>query len=553
MLRRSNSRLSRRSLLQAGGIGLAGAAGAVMVGCGDDDDDAPGGTNASPGTQPQASATPALGGTLRLPVLAEPPHLDPSLSYNATIHRTSALIYNRLVRWNWGPGVNPASTDVVGDLAASWETPNDTTYVFKLNPGIKFQAKAPVNGRALTGDDIKATFERILDPANKSQLAGRFAGEVDSIEVPSPDLVRFNLKQPYAEFMNALAFHFHWILPTELFSGDQLQTNPVGTGPFEFESYQKGDRVSFKRNPTYWKTGKPYLDKVEEALITDAGARTARFAAGQLDYLEVDSETLAAVKRQVDDAQSTEYASWVSRRLQITPNKAPLNDPRFRLAIRHLINQQQLIDVVWRGGKVAANLPWQWGGFGLPEAECNTLLKPNIAEAKKLISASGYDGRAIELSWNQGYGVAYESAAQIVQQQLKLGGIETRIVSYPQAEFLARWRPPWDKNELLVGPLTGNSPDLLYTAYHPKGEYYFQEVTDQKLIDMVVQQRRILNVQERERYVHDIQRYLLNENVIDVPLGLPSSYVVTSPRVQNFGFHQTFGWPFAEEAWLRPG
>ncbi|MGE3596202.1 MAG: ABC transporter substrate-binding protein, partial [Dehalococcoidia bacterium] len=468
----------------------------------------------------------------------------------STIHRAVGLVYNRLLKWNWGPETAPSSTDIVPDLVESFEQPDETTTVFTFRNNVSWQNRPPVNGRAFGASDVKATFDRILSPELKSQLAGRFAGELASLEASDDRTVVTKLTQPYAEFLHSLAFHFYWIVPRELIETDQLKSNPVGTGPFIMERWDKGQKIVFQRNPTYWKQGKPHLDGVEYLLIRDNAATLSSFASGQVDSIsDVDAENLTAIKAQIRGAQVQEFATWVTRRLQVTPTRPPLNDPRVRLAILKMVDQQQVNDLVSRGGSFVGPLPHQWGDYGLPEDQARQLLKVDLAEAKKLLDAAGYDyEQTLEMSWNQGYGKWYESAALILQQQLEKGGVKTRITSYPQAEYLARWRPPFDKNQLTPAPLTGNSPELLYTAYNPRGEYYFQPVDDQRLLDMIERQRRILDTEERAKYVIDIQRYLLTENIIDIPLGLPALAEVVQPKVRNYFFHLTFGAPYLEDA-----
>jgi peptide/nickel transport system substrate-binding protein len=514
-------------------------------------------TGSAKSTPGQATPAPQRGGIIHVPTPQEPPDFDGTTQYTVPIHNNMAQAYNRLLRWNWGPGVEASSTEIKSELASSWEQSDPTTVVLHLVNNAKFHDIAPVSGRTLTSEDVQATFSRIMSPDLHSQLAGKFNGYLDHIETPDPQTAVIKLSKPYAELFNALAFHYTWIIPKELSTGSALKTQMIGTGPFVLDNWKKGERISFKRNPAYWEEGKPAVDGIDRILMSDAGAIVSAFAAGQLDFIDpqatnLDPETIQSLKSKVPGSTTQEDYPWATRRLQITPTRPPLDDPRVRLAILKLVDQQQIIDVVYQKGAFVGSLPWMFGPFGLPEADAKSLLKVDVAGAKQLLSAAAFDfNQELEIAVTPQYGPQYNSTAQLIQQQLQKAGIKTKINTYQYAEYLARWKPPFDKNQLAVAPLTGNSPDLLYTAYNPKGDYYFQLVADQKLINMTEQQRTILDTNQRAQFTKDVQKYLLTENVIDVPLGLPLGTVIKRPNLQSFYYTNTFGAPSVRDAWLR--
>ena len=103
--------------------------------------------------------SPKKGGTLSLK-LWDPPHWDPDLTISYKTHIPYTLTHSRLVKHKAGPSVTPGTFPIEGDLAESWTQPNETTYVFKLRKGVRWQNKPPVNGRELTADDVVYTVER---------------------------------------------------------------------------------------------------------------------------------------------------------------------------------------------------------------------------------------------------------------------------------------------------------------------------------------------------------------------------------------------------------
>jgi len=106
-----------------------------------------------------AGQTPKRGGTLTLRAW-DPPHFDHVLAHAYTTHVVLSFTHSRLLRHRAGPGVRPGAFLIEGDLAESWQQTGDTSYVFKFRKGVRFHAKPPVNGRELTADDVRYTFDR---------------------------------------------------------------------------------------------------------------------------------------------------------------------------------------------------------------------------------------------------------------------------------------------------------------------------------------------------------------------------------------------------------
>ena len=176
----SGSGLTRRDVLKGGAAGLAAA-----------------------GLPGRAWAqVPKRGGTLSLR-LWDPPHWDPYLTISYKTHIAYSFTHSRLLRHKAGPGVAPGTFPIEGDLAESWTQPNETTYVFKLRQGVRWQNKPPLNGRELVAEDVKYSFERFLGEkgnANKPMLAS-----VDKVEAPDKYTVRVTLKEPFAWFLDMLS------------------------------------------------------------------------------------------------------------------------------------------------------------------------------------------------------------------------------------------------------------------------------------------------------------------------------------------------------------
>src|SRR5882724_3317007 len=119
---------------------------------------------------PGVAQTPKRGGTLTLRMW-DPPHFDHILAHAYKTHVVISFTHSRLLRHRAGPAVRPGALQLEGDLAESWQQTSDTTYVFKLRRGVRFHAKPPVNGRELTADDVRYTFEHIVTEKGSANVS----------------------------------------------------------------------------------------------------------------------------------------------------------------------------------------------------------------------------------------------------------------------------------------------------------------------------------------------------------------------------------------------
>src|SRR5262245_50129991 len=278
-------RLPRRDLLKAGV-----AAGAMMST----------GPLMAPGT---SWAQPKRGGVLRAWGY-DPPHFDPHLILGGKTHNTLSFVYSRLLRHKVGAGVAPGTFAIEPDLAERWEEPDDTSYVFYLRRGVRWHAKPPVNGRELTAEDVKFTYDRFL--AERANPMRYVLDPVERIEVVDRYTVRFRLKEPFVWFPHMLANpQSMWIVAREVVDkyGDLKKAETaIGTGPFILERYEPNVKTVFRRNPDYFRAGQPSVDGVEWVVMDDAVSALAAYRSGKLDtgpwhWWSVRQQDLPAMKK----------------------------------------------------------------------------------------------------------------------------------------------------------------------------------------------------------------------------------------------------------------
>jgi ABC-type transport system substrate-binding protein len=204
---------------------------------------------------PALAQTPKRGGTLTIHAW-DPPHFDASLVHAYKTRVAISFTHSRLLRHRAGAGVKPGSLMIEGDLAESWTQPSDTTYVFKLRRGVRFHAKPPVNGRELTAEDVKFTFERMLTEACRNASMYRAIAKVEAVDRYT---VRFTLSEPFAWFLDMVASPMAGgIVARECVEkwGDLKKPEAViGTGPWMLECYRPNVSLTMVRHPGYFVPG----------------------------------------------------------------------------------------------------------------------------------------------------------------------------------------------------------------------------------------------------------------------------------------------------------
>jgi peptide/nickel transport system substrate-binding protein len=347
--------------------------------------------------------TPKRGGTLTIRAW-DPPHFDHSLVHAYRTHVPISFTHSRLLRHRAGPGVKPGSLTLEGDLAESWTQPSDTTYVFRLRRGVRFHPKPPVNGRELTADDVKYTFERMLTEAGSNASMYR---SIAKIEVLDRYAVRFTLSEPFAWFLDMVASPMAGgIVARECVEkfGDLKKAEAViGTGPWMLESYRPNVGIALVRHPGYFVAGLPHIDRVELMVDEDNASRMAAFLAGRYDLAwefpgTINRTDWLQIKdrlRQTRPAlQTVEFPSNVVNDFAMRTDGKPWSDVRVRQAVSLALNRREIIEATLEGeGVVNGPMAAALTDWALPIdqlGEGARYYRHDPAEARRLLAAAGY-------------------------------------------------------------------------------------------------------------------------------------------------------------------
>lgn len=353
------------------------------------------------------------GGTLVVARLSDATTLDPHF---ITDIPSANVVYEKVYETLVVPDKNMEPQPL---LAKEWKQIDDVTWEFKLREGVKFHDGAPFNA-----DAVKTNFERILDPKTSSPQAGKLE-MIKEIKVIDDTTVQFLLKYPYAPLLSILESNEGSIISPKSITenSDKIGQNPVGTGPFVFESWKSGEEIAIKKNKDYW-GNKPKIDGVVFKVVPEDATRIAMIETGeahvtdQVPVTEIEridaSDTMDLYRT---DGLAVEYLSFNTK-------KKPFDDIRVRKAVAHAIEVDAIIKGVYNDIGTKANSTMSPKVFGY-----DPTIKGydyDINEAKKLLKEAGVkDG--LEFTLTTSDRKERINMAEVIQSQLKGIGINVKI------------------------------------------------------------------------------------------------------------------------------
>ncbi|MFC4852572.1 ABC transporter substrate-binding protein [Actinophytocola glycyrrhizae] len=408
---------------------LAAAATAALVAaaCSPAPADQQAGGAATPGYLAVADPAVGAGGELDIQIPVDSgaaSGLDPQLADVAVSWQLMSLVYDTLVTVGPDFTAQPA-------LAQSWDTPDDTTYVFHLREGVTFS-----NGRAMTAQDVVGSLERLM--AGQGVWRAQI-GPVETVTAVDAQTVRVTLSTPYAPFLAALANTPAAVLPMkEVTDGSlDLTRTMLGTGPFVVESHRQDVSWTFTRHDGYWAEDKPGVDQVNITIAPQEQARIAALQNGSADLValgNVDApELLTGVRGATVGNQSTTDFYYLMLNSNAPGGK--FADERVRKAINIAMDRDAIARTALNGlgkptGVTPAGLPGSCDPAALPSATAS------IDEAKALLKAAGAEDLSFSLAV-----FSTEPApviAQVIQQQLGEIGVDVRIEQLDEGSWAGR-------------------------------------------------------------------------------------------------------------------
>lgn len=557
---------TRREVLWAlARIGVSGAMSSVLVSC------------EQPGAPPQAAPTQSTerggsvttsttqavrdGGTLRAFFgTQDPPTLDPYVNTSFRGQTFAAFVYSRLLMSKKAPGVAANAYIMEGDLASSWQHSDDgLTYTFKLRPNASWHNIPPMNGRLLTAADVTWSFEHFMQVSPQRSTFDVVA----DVSAPDDHTLVFRLKSVYAPFEALVGAPIFWILPPEVVQQDgDVSKRPIGSGPFIFDTFDPGVSISVRKNPNYYRSGEPHVDRVLLNIIPDNATQVAAMRAGQLDFLPIDQQNVDSLRASNPELQVVESEALQWPYVYWSIDRPPFNDVRVRQAVSMALDRDNTIKIICAGrGNWNNAVPWAMTEWWLDPRAAD--MGPNakffnydLAAAKQLLTDAGYpNGFRAELLSTAGYGDVFVQAVELVQHDLAALGIDATIHMQDYADYVSTtFQGKFEgANQLAFGILSPPSEPYLHLSnlFSPRGARNSAGVNDPPLATTIEQLRQVFDIEQRKKLVFDIQRSVA-EKAYYVPYVAGMTTAALSPRVRNFFANSDFGFgaEVAPKLWL---
>ncbi|HHE3467575.1 ABC transporter substrate-binding protein [Pasteurella multocida] len=494
---------------------------------------------------------------------ASPSYLSPVLGTDgATIDASGQAMFNGLTTFERG------TTNVIPALAEKWDVSEDgKTYVFHLRKGVKFHSNKDFKPtRDFNADDVVFSFNRQLDPNHPYHKVSGGSYEyfigmdmqniIDKVEKVDDYTVKISLKVPNAPFLANLAMDFASIYSAQYADAmakaktpEKLDSAPIGTGPFEFVSYQKDSAVRYKAFENYWQ-GKAKIDRLVFSITPDASVRYAKLQKGECHAAPYPNPAdIAKLKADSNITLLTKPGLNVGY-LNFNVQKAPFDNVKVRQALNYAVNKDAIIESVYQGaGQVAKNPipPTMWS--------YNDEVKDyayDPEKAKALLKEAGFENGFETDLWampvSRPYNPNARRMAELVQADWEKVGVKAKIVSYEWGEYLKRMRAGDHQTGMMGWTGDNGDPDnflntLLSCAAVESGSNY-ANFCHKEFNDLVTKAAQVTDPAERTALYQQAQ-LVFKEQAPWITIAHSTTYFPVRKEVKGyvidpFGLHNFY-------------
>ena len=383
----------------------------------------------------------------------EPPHLDPT---SAAAGAIDSVLYSNVFE-----GLTRFASDgsIIPGLAKSWEISEDgTNYTFHLNAGVTFH-----DGSSMDAQDVKFSLDRARGEDSANAQKALFAGITD-VSVVDPLTVKVSLDAANGSFLFNMAWGDAVIVAPETI--ENIKTNPVGTGAFEFSNWVQGDRIELTRNADYWGTPAA-LESATFKFISDPTAGFAAMMAEDVDAFVNFPAPENLPQFEADPRFQVIVGSTEGETILSTNNKMPpLDNVKVRKAIAHAIDRQAIIDGAMFGVGTPIGTHFAPHHPDYLDLTANSAYDPDLA--KQLLAEAGFEN-GFETTLKLPPPSYARRGGEIIAAQLRAVGIQTEISNLEWAQWLEQVFRGKDYGLTIV-----SHTEPMDIGIYARPDYYFQ-------------------------------------------------------------------------------
>ena len=506
-------RIDRRTFMRgAAAVGALGAASML----------------AAPGAQAQQK-----GGTMRMGKAhgQTTDTLDPGTAENGF---TTALLY----------GIHGYLTEVAADgslrpgLAESWEaSPDARVWTFKLRPGVTFHS-----GKSLTAENVKIAVNHHRGEKSTS-AAGPLVKPITSISTPDDATVVFELEDGNADFPFILSDYHLAIGPSK--DGKLDWKSGDGCGAYKLKRFDPGVTAEFEKFADFWDDSRGHFDEIEMLCLVDLNARTTALVSGDVDAIDrLDLKTVGLLGRR-PGVNINQVAGNQHYTFAMSTNQDPFTDNNVRLALKHAVNREELVEKILFGyGTVGNDHPIGRGQRFYNDELAQTSYDPD--KAKHYLKKAGLDSLEVSLSAaDAAFGGAVD-AAVLFQNSAKEAGIDVNVVREPNDGY---WSDVWMKKPFTAVYWSGRPVEdqMFSTAYQSGAAWNDTFWSNERFDKLLVEARAELDEAKRRQMYYEMQAILNQQGGVIIPM-FASWVFATSDKVGHGDFASN--WDLDGERWM---
>ena len=475
-----------------------------------------------------AGAEPALAQerVLRVRLGSDVVHWDPAKIFGIENQTVADHVYNGLVRYDYGNKTNR----LISDLAERWELSADgKVYTFHLRKGVKWHK----GYGELTAEDVKFSYERVLDPTTGSRYRGEFK-LVEKIEAVDKHTVRITLRAKYPGFLHKVAsYNQGFVISKRAVAdlGDKHATNPIGTGAFIFDSWSPKNQVVLVANKDYF-AGAPKVDRIILRPIPEETTAEIALQKGEIDifFFIGGPEVIKRLSKAPGVVLHRQVANYTIN-MVLNPTHPPFANPKVRRALAHSLNLKAMREVFLEGLK---NPP-------------NWILTSNFEESATDLTEWPYDpdkARALlrEAGYPNGFKVTFsglalfpvDKIAVLLADDMRKVGIDTKVEILERAAFLAvrTAGTPHIVTTAVTGPPDPDQPlwNLLHSSSFPPG----MNTARYKAIDGLLEAAQVELDRRKQLALYRKIQEQLREDAPIIPLYSDVIFSATRDYVKGF-------------------
>ncbi|CAH2397055.1 ABC transporter substrate-binding protein [Mesorhizobium escarrei] len=405
-------------------------------------------------TNPSVAQTPKKGGRLRVALAAGATSdtVDPAVMDSAFTIPIAYTAFNHLTETD-------SSGNVVPELSDEWSSEKSPAeWTFRLRKGVEFH-----NGKTMTAADVIASLNYHRGENSKS-AAKPFLDAVEELRADGSDRIRVRLKAPNVDFPSTISDYHFVILPSTDGKIDPLAG--IGTGPYVLQKLDPGVGASFSRNSNYFKSDRAFFDEVELRAVIDDAARNNALLTGEVDGIDQIPLQIASRLKQVPAIKIVETVGTEHNTLPMRTDIAPFNDVNVRMAIKHAIDRDAIVDKIMFGYAKPGNDNPISRAYRYFDSSLE-LRKYDPEKAKWYLKQAGLSSLQVDLSVAGSPFPGAVETGSLVQDAARAAGIEVNVIREVDDGY---WSNVWMQRPWCAASWVGPaSEDWIFTNAYAQG------------------------------------------------------------------------------------